>query len=66
VLRLSKKAGVPPWSPNQLRKLRATEVRKDYGLEASQVVLNHANAEITQIYAARDLDLATRIAAETG
>lgn len=54
------------WAPNQLRHTRATEVRAKYGLEAAQVILGHATADITQIYAERDEKLAIRVAAESG
>ena len=43
------------WSPNQLRHAAATEIRRDFGLEAAQVILGHAKADVTQIYAERDL-----------
>lgn len=65
VQRACKKAGVAVWTPNQLRHARATEVRKRYGLEAAQVVLGHSAADVTQIYAARDMELARRVALET-
>lgn len=42
------------WTPNRLRHTAATEIRKRFGLEASQVVLGHARADVTQIYAMRD------------
>ena len=61
-----RKAGVPHWHPNQLRHLFATEVRQAYGLEAAQVLLGHSRADVTQVYAARDLGLAVRVAAEAG
>ncbi|MEM9367354.1 MAG: site-specific integrase [Planctomycetota bacterium] len=54
------------WAPNRLRHTRATEIRSTYGLEAAQVILGHATADITQIYAERDEELAKRVAAETG
>lgn len=57
---------VPRWSPNQLRHSMATEVRRRYGLEAVQVVLGHATANVTQIYAERDLGLAAKIMREVG
>ncbi len=50
----AKEAGVEQWSPNQLRHTRATEIRKEFGLEAAQIVLGHAKADVTQIYAERD------------
>jgi hypothetical protein len=54
------------WHPNQLRHTRATDVRRQYGLEAAQVVLGHSKADVTQVYAERNLSLAERIAAEIG
>ncbi len=60
------RAGVPPWTPNQLRHSRGTEVRKHYGLEASQTVLGHKRANVTELYAERDDALAQHIATETG
>jgi len=60
------KAGVGRWSPNRLRHSAATEVRRRFGLEGAQVVLGHASADITQVYAERDATLGTRIAREIG
>jgi hypothetical protein len=46
--------------------LAATEIRKQFGLEAAQIILGHAQADVTQIYAERDSGLAIRIAKEVG
>jgi integrase len=54
------------WAPNQLRHSAATEIRKRFGLEAAQVVLGHAQANVTQVYAERDHALAARVAKEVG
>lgn len=54
------------WSPNRLRHLRGTEVRKSYGIEGAQVTLGHSQADVTQVYAERDYALARRVAQETG
>jgi integrase len=54
------------WHPNQLRHTFATAVRKAHGLEAAQVLLGHAKADVTQVYAERDAGLAARVAAEVG
>ena len=54
------------WHPNQLRHLHATEVRKRFGLEAAQVVLGHANANTTEIYAEKNEALAAKVAMEMG
>jgi len=57
---------VPHWHPNQLRHTRATAIREAFGLEAAQAVLGHARADVTQVYAERNLALAAKVAAETG
>jgi len=54
------------WHPNQLRHSFATVARRRFGLEAAQVSLGHAQADVTQVYAERDLTLAARVAAEIG
>lgn len=43
------------WGPNRLRHSAATEIRRYFGLEAAQTVLGHATADVSQIYAERDL-----------
>ena len=43
------------WSPNQLRHAAATEIRREFGLEAAQVILGHSQANVTQVYAERDI-----------
>lgn len=60
------KAKVPHWHPNQLRHLFATKVRHAYDLEAAQVLLGHARADVTQVYAEKNLALAAKVAAEIG
>jgi integrase len=57
---------VPHWHPNQLRHTHATEIRRRFGLEAAQCALGHTQANITQIYAERDLGLAVKVALEVG
>jgi integrase len=54
------------WTPNQLRHFAATAIRAAFGLEESQVVLGHASADVTQIYAHRDLRLAMEIMRKMG
>ena len=66
ITRACRKAGVPEWAPNQLRHTHATGVRKRFGLEAAQVQLGHSRADVTQVYAERNLDLALKVAAEAG
>ncbi|MBA4068011.1 MAG: hypothetical protein C0501_30765 [Isosphaera sp.] len=54
------------WHPNQLRHSFATRVRKAHGLEAAQVLLGHAKADVTQVYAEKNDALAAAVAAEVG
>ena len=60
------KHGLPSWSPNQIRHTVATQVRQNYGLAAAQIVLGHARADVTQVYAERDLSLGNKLATEIG
>jgi integrase len=66
ITRACKRADVPQWSPNQLRHAAATEIRSRFGLEAAQTVLGHRNADVTQVYAERDLATAARVMGEVG
>lgn len=66
IRRAAARAGVPHWHPNQLRHAAATDVRRAFGLEGAQVILGHASADVTQVYAERDAVLAERIAREVG
>jgi integrase len=60
------KAGVPIFRPNQIRHAFATRIRREYGLEAAQILLGHSKADVTQIYAERNLALAAEIARKIG
>ena len=57
---------LPAWHPNQLRHSAATKIRKHFGLEAAQVALGHSEANVTQIYAERDMTLATEVMRKLG
>ncbi len=54
------------WSPNQLRHAAATEIRREFGLEAAQVILGHSQANVTQVYAERDLAKGVEVAKRIG
>lgn len=43
IRRACKKAGVEPWSPNQLRHACATAVRRGFGADAARSVLGHSS-----------------------
>jgi integrase len=66
IRRACERAAVVPWHPNQLRHTAGTEIRKAYGVEAAQVVLGHSKADVTQVYAERDHELARRVAKDVG
>ena len=57
---------LPHWHPNQLRHSAATEIRRQFGLEAAQVVLGHSRADVTQVYAERDFGRAKEIMRKIG
>ncbi|WP_040764036.1 tyrosine-type recombinase/integrase [Novipirellula maiorica] len=54
------------WAPNQLRHTRGTEIRSKFGLEAAQVILGHAKADVTQIYAEADRQKAIDVTFQIG
>jgi integrase len=54
------------WHPHQLRHNAGTRLRKEYGLEAAQVVLGHRSLAVTEIYAEKNIAAAQRIMAEVG
>ncbi len=59
-------AGIPLWTPGQLRHNAATIVRREFGLEAAQLLLGHAKADTTQLYAEVNELKAIEIAAKIG
>jgi integrase len=56
---------VKRWHPHQLRHARATLTRENYGLDGSQAQLGNT-VQATEIYAAKSLPLAVKVAVETG
>jgi integrase len=61
IARACDKAGVPTWSPHQLRHAAATHLRKEFGVELARVILGHSTAFTTEIYA--EFDQAKAVAA---
>jgi integrase len=57
---------IPNWAPNQLRHARATELRKEYGLDAARVILGHRSPLISEVYAELDASAAERIMSAIG
>ena len=54
------------WAPNRLRHSAATAIREEFGLEAAQTVLGHASADVTQVYAERDIKKAAEVMGKVG
>ena len=54
------------WSPHQLRHNAATYLRKQFGLEAAQVIPGHRNLSVTEIYAEKNVEAAIKIMAQVG
>jgi len=54
------------WHPHQLRHSAATRLRKDFGLEAAQVILGHRTLTVTQVYAERNVAAAQDVMAAVG
>jgi integrase len=54
------------FAPNQLRHAAATAIREEHGLEASQVILGHARADVTEIYAETSQKRGREIASKVG
>ncbi|MGC4002903.1 MAG: hypothetical protein QM811_07115 [Pirellulales bacterium] len=62
---MAEAAGVQWWHPHQLRHTRGTMTRRKFGSEASAAQLGHG-LKVNEIYADRSLELAMRVAQETG
>jgi integrase len=60
------KVGVPCWQPNQLRHTKATEIRREAGLDAARAVLGHRSPTITETYAEIDEAKASEIMERLG
>jgi integrase len=54
------------WHPHQLRHSAATKFRKEFGLEAAQVLLGHRTLTITQVYAEKNVEAAQAVMAQVG
>jgi integrase len=54
------------WHPNQLRHTKATELRREAGLDAARVVLGHRSPQVTEVYAELDTARAAELMARLG
>jgi integrase len=59
-------AAIPHWHPHQVRHTKATEIRREAGLDAARAVLGHTSPAVTEVYAEIDLDKATQIMERLG
>jgi integrase len=66
VARACAKAGVPHWHPHQLRHNAATNLRREFGVELARIILGHATAFTTEIYAEADRQQAVEAMASVG
>lgn len=53
--RACERAEIEKWSPNQLRHLRAGEIKERLGIEVAGAVLGHRHLKTTEVYADRKL-----------
>lgn len=53
---------IESWHPHQLRHTAATDIAREYGIEAARVILGHRNLAVTDLYAEIDLQKAIKIA----
>jgi integrase len=61
-----KRAGVPTWSPNQLRHSAASRIAAEFDEEVARTVLGHRRVETTRIYALPDLQKAVNAMERVG
>jgi integrase len=66
VTRACLRANVPHWHPNRLRHTKATELRREAGIDAARVVLGHRSPRVTEVYAEIDAGKAAEIMGKLG
>ena len=54
------------WHPNRLRHAKATELRREFGLDAARAVLGHRSPQITEVYAEIDVAKAATVMEKLG
>ena len=55
-----------PLAPASTQTLVRDSVRREHGLEAAQVLLDHSRTDVTQLYAEKNEALAATVAAKIG
>ncbi len=66
IRRACEQAMIAVWSPHRLRHTRATEIRREYGLEVSRVICGHRSTAATEIYAEVDHQRAIELMGKIG
>jgi integrase len=54
------------WHPHQLRHNSATWLRQEFGLEVAQIILGHARADVTEVYAETNRARAVEVMSKVG
>jgi integrase len=54
------------WHPHQLRHTKATEIRREFGLDAARAVLGHRTPAVTEVYAEVDMEKAAEVMERLG
>ena len=54
------------WFPHQLRHTVGTRLRKEFGVEAAQVILGHKRLNVTELYAEKNVQAAQQIMNQVG
>ncbi len=57
---------IPRWHPHQLRHNYATQIRKEFGVEAARILLGHRSTAVTELYAEVDRGRVRDIVARVG
>ena len=66
IARACKKANVPHFHPHQIRHTKATEIRREAGLDTARAVLGHRSPRITETYAEIDVGKAAEVMGPLG
>ncbi|MEO0587231.1 MAG: site-specific integrase [Planctomycetota bacterium] len=66
IRRACEKAGVEPWGVHRLRHNAATELRREFGIEAARLILGHRAPSVTETYAELSHDKAIDVIARVG
>ena len=66
IQRACRRAGVPEWSPHQLRHNAATHLRREVGVEMERLILGHRSPAVTEVYAEIDQQKAIDAMARVG